>query len=324
MSLKAHLLNVGHGDCTFVEHPSGRLSMIDINNSKSIPEEDAEALKSAFAKMTPRIRMRMSWEDYYRSLMVDPYDYYQEHFSGQTIWRYIQTHPDMDHMTGLYKFFWQEKVRLSNFWDTDHAKTKTKADFEGSPYNYNDWWAYQQLRQGEAADGRTVNVIRAQPGDSRDYWKQDKVNVLAPSDELLDLCDLREEWNNASYVLRVTHGGRALLLPGDAVRESWDWILKNHDDDQLKSSVLKAAHHGRESGFHAEAMEAVQPKIVLCSVGKKPDTDASDEYAALGATVLSTRYHGTITVEMHDDGSVNVQDRNGDDIASLPALPRSQ
>ena len=43
-SLVAHFLNVGHGDCTFIELPSGRLMMIDINNSKSLPETDKEAL----------------------------------------------------------------------------------------------------------------------------------------------------------------------------------------------------------------------------------------------------------------------------------------
>ena len=43
-SLVAHFLNVGHGDCTFIELPCGRLMMIDINNSKSLPETDKEAL----------------------------------------------------------------------------------------------------------------------------------------------------------------------------------------------------------------------------------------------------------------------------------------
>lgn len=42
--MKIHFLNVGHGDCTIVEFPSGRLMMIDINNSKSLPEADEEAL----------------------------------------------------------------------------------------------------------------------------------------------------------------------------------------------------------------------------------------------------------------------------------------
>jgi competence protein ComEC len=33
--LRIHFLNVGHGDCTIISHPSGRLTMIDINNSKT-------------------------------------------------------------------------------------------------------------------------------------------------------------------------------------------------------------------------------------------------------------------------------------------------
>jgi competence protein ComEC len=59
---------------------------------------------------------------------------------------------------------------------------------------------------------------------------------------------------------------------------------------------------------------------VICSVGKKPETDASDEYAAHGATVLSTRYHGTITVTMWADGEVWVNDHTGNRIAGLPPL----
>ena len=32
--LRVHFLNVGHGDCTIIKHHSGRLTMIDINNSQ--------------------------------------------------------------------------------------------------------------------------------------------------------------------------------------------------------------------------------------------------------------------------------------------------
>src|SRR4051794_20904123 len=44
MSMVLHFLNVGHGDCTIIELPSGRLMMIDINNSKSLPDGDIDAL----------------------------------------------------------------------------------------------------------------------------------------------------------------------------------------------------------------------------------------------------------------------------------------
>jgi len=43
--LRVHFLNVGHGDCTIIKHPSGRLTMIDVNNSQDFdPETFAEEL----------------------------------------------------------------------------------------------------------------------------------------------------------------------------------------------------------------------------------------------------------------------------------------
>jgi hypothetical protein len=52
ISVELHFLNVGHGDCTFIDLPSGRLMMIDINNSKSLPEGDVIAL----ARVPPKCR----------------------------------------------------------------------------------------------------------------------------------------------------------------------------------------------------------------------------------------------------------------------------
>src|SRR5258708_24621752 len=91
MPLVLHFLNVGHGDCTFIELPSGRLMMIDVNNSKSLPTEDKVALAAAnrmnileFSRPGLLNECR-SWEDYYKSLLVDPYDYYQANFAGASI-----------------------------------------------------------------------------------------------------------------------------------------------------------------------------------------------------------------------------------------------
>lgn len=42
--LRIHFLNVGHGDCTIISHPSGRLTMIDINNSQDYDSESFQEL----------------------------------------------------------------------------------------------------------------------------------------------------------------------------------------------------------------------------------------------------------------------------------------
>ena len=59
----------------------------------------------------------------------------------------------MDHMSGLHRFFWLEKVPLENFWDVSHNKQLSKESFDHGPYNYQDWLTYLQLRAGKGLQG---------------------------------------------------------------------------------------------------------------------------------------------------------------------------
>lgn len=331
MPLKIHFLNVGHGDCTFIELPSGRLMMIDINNSTSLPYDDEVALamehsmnltefkSMEIAKSASGTYLSKSWEDYYKGLLVDPVDYYREHFAGQSIFRYIQTHPDLDHMSGLFRFFWQEEVTLENFWDTDHTKSFVEEDFEHSPFEWANWVVYQLLRLGHGVNDSTHKALKKYRDETGDYWTDDKIEILSPTRDLVATCNDKGESNDLSYVLRVNYGGRSIILPGDAEKRAWDSMLAHYGTD-LSCDILKASHHGRRSGYHQDAVTAMDPSLVVCSVGKKPTTDASVDYARHGAQVLSTRYNGTITATMWHDGEVWVDDRNGKRIASLPIL----
>jgi beta-lactamase superfamily II metal-dependent hydrolase len=327
MALKIHFLNVGHGDCTFVEFPSGRLAMIDINNSKTLPEGDKLALASreqlTVAEFTTRRLMKLgfrSWDEYYRSLLVDPVDYYRGHFNGRRVFRYVQTHPDMDHMSGLHRFFWQEGIGLDCFWDVAHNKKKTKKDFETGAYSYDDWLAYTRMRQGYGSDSDVKNdtkslvVIKNLRGATGEYWTDDHIEVLSPTSDLISSCNKSDNYNDCSYVLRISSGGRKIVLPGDAESATWASILDHYGASNLRCDVLKAAHHGRESGYHEKAVAAMSPKVVICSVGEKPDTDASDEYTALGAKVLSTRYNGTMMLTIEDNGTMSIRDHKGERI----------
>lgn len=321
-STKIHFLNVGHGDCTIIEHPSGRLTMIDVNNSNTLPEDDEVALAEAkgltLAQFRSSTTLARSWEEYYRGLLVDPREYWKTTFPGRTLFRYIQTHPDMDHMSGLASLFWGEKIPLCNFWDYDHEKTFVQADFDSSGYDWNDWLAYQALRTGRHGDGTPHSVIKRMREDTGDYWTEDGLAILGPTRELIDYCDRVEKYNNSSYVLRLDYGGRRVILPGDAEKPAWDSIEADFAEVELACDVLKAAHHGRESGYSKTAVDAMTPDFVICSVGKKPSTDASDEYRSHGATVLSTRYNGTITVQIWADGEIWINDHDGERLHSLP------
>jgi competence protein ComEC len=330
-SLVAHFLNVGHGDCTFIKLPSGRLMMIDINNSKSLPDTDKEALAIAkglsvreFAGAGLR-KGRLAWQQYYESLLVDPFDYYQDHFGGEPVHRHLQTHPDMDHMSGLHRFYWLGKVPLLNFWDVPHSKELDEESFDHGRYSYQDWLTYLQLREGrgpKGSDGTSAShrVIENTRLASGQFWTDDGIQVFSPTPELIAGCDDSGKFNDCSYVIKVGFGGRSIILPGDAEEPAWKSMLSDLDLGALACDILKAAHHGRDSGFYQPAVEAMSPKIVICSVGEKPDTDATDDYDRIAGKVLSTRYNGTITVQIWADGEVWVDGHDGDRLATLPPL----
>lgn len=321
MPLVLHFLNVGHGDCTVIEFPSGRVAMIDINNSRSLPQADKVALAEhervslvTFTE-TKVFKGERSWSDYYESLLVDPVEFWLERFGRGEPFRYVQSHPDMDHMTGLHRLVVQEGIRPLNFWGTANTKVIAASSWAKSPHDKRDWDAYCARRASTA----TPKVLDLTAGDEGSYWREDHVEVLGPTAALIDWCNSTcESWNNASYVLRIEHAGRRVILPGDAESREWQELLAAHGAAGLDCDLLKAAHHGRESGFDDDAVAAMAPSVVICSVGEKPETDASDQYRATGAMVLSTRYNGTITATIHDDGVVTIVDRNGKSIASIP------
>jgi competence protein ComEC len=301
--------------------------MIDINNSKSLPAQDVEALAAnrgmslaSFATKPKGLFESRSWEEYYQSLLVDPYGYYRDSFGGRSIFRYIQTHPDMDHMSGLHRFFWQGKVPIENFWDVSHNKKQDKADFEHCPYSYDDWLTYKALRGGRGPNDSKHKVITNLRNASGQYWTDDRVEVLSPTEEIITACNASDNYNDCSYVLKVTYAGRTIILPGDAEIPAWTSMLDAFSASDLKCDVLKASHHGRDSGYHEEAVKVMSPDIVVCSVGKKPETDASQKYANQGAQVLSTRYNGTITVSIKANGKVIVRDHSQQEIAKLARL----
>lgn len=322
-STTLHFLNVGHGDCTIIEHPSGRLTMIDVNNSKTLPEDDEVALAAHHDMSLSQFRhgvFAKSLEQMYRDRLVDPRDFYRDRFSGKALFRYIQSHPDMDHMSGLASLFWGEKIALENFWDVRHDKSMTESDFSGGRFDWNDWLAYLALRDGKGADDSTHKVLYKTMGETGDYWSEDGLTILSPTSTLVGYCNRIENWNNASYVIRLDYGGRRVILPGDAEEPAWDHVEAQHEDSELACDVLKAAHHGRESGYSASAVNAMSPSVVVCSIGKKPSTDASDEYKSHGAQVLSTRFHGTITCKIWKDGEVWIDDYTGKRLVTLPPL----
>lgn len=259
---------MGKGNCTIIEFPSKRLTVIDVDNSKV---EGDRAL-------------------------TDPIVYLQKKFEGQNIFRFILTHPDMDHMSGLDEL--SDKMSIINFWDTNHNKKMDDDDWETSPYNKEDWEKYLEFRESE--ENPKCLILRR--GESADFWAQDNIEILSPSTGLEKLANEKSEYNHLSYVLMVKYAGVRILLGGDATKEAWEEILKECGAKNLKADIFLAPHHGSEDNIHEEAFAQIAPDYVIVSVAEGCEY-AREYYKKLAKRlVLSTKFYGNVDVYVDDDG----------------------
>lgn len=265
-------LNVGKGNCTIIDFPSERLSMVDIDNSGTGGDKE----------------------------LTDPIQYLQKRFPNRSLFRFILTHPDMDHMSGLDQL--ANSVGIANLWDTKHNKTISDGDWEGSPYNRKDWERYLTLRKSSESP-KCLELYRDQTSEC--CWTQDNIRILSPTPELVELSAKTEEYHHLSYVLIVEYAGRRVLLGGDASVEAWDDILKKCGADSLKSDIFLAPHHGSKNNIHEEAFKAISPEYVIVSLLEGVDYDY-EYYKKLGKKVLSTKYHGTIRIQIEENGKFDI------------------
>ena len=107
-----------------------------------------------------------------------------------------------------------------------------------------------------------------------------------------------ENANNASLVLKLTHGTHSFLLTGDIDREvEEELILKG---SPLRAHVLKVPHHGSRFSSTLPFLRSVRPDLAVLSVGKGikglPGEEALRNYHYLSIPLMRTDQNGFIQV----------------------------
>lgn len=260
-----HFLNVLEGDCNVIQHRSGRVTVIDVSNAyNDIDTEEEERVKTSEMRklMLARTQVPSNKRDYQQKKIPDNPILYLKRYGIKNIFRFIITHPDMDHLDGI-KDLYSEFV-ISNTWDSNNNKTiDSNAKFAG--YNRDDWDFYVKLRNGQVANTRRLTYFASQENS---YYKEDYIKILCPTPELLKKANYCGNYNDSSYVLLYTpprSDGKVwrILFAGDSDDESWKYILENHKEEVTNIDVLFAPHHGRDSGRNYDFLKILNPKVTL-------------------------------------------------------------
>jgi len=260
-----HFLNVLEGDCNIIQHDSGRTTVIDISNGYNdydTAEEIAVKNSQRRKEMYERTQVPSNKKDYKQKKNPDNPIFYLKQKGVKDIFRFIVTHPDMDHLDGIKDFF--EEFNIINFWDTDNKKEISgKANSGG--YNMEDWKFYKSLRDGKITPSKRLTYFS---GNSNLYYNQDYIEILSPTHTILNTCNEKDNWNDSSYVILYTppkaNGGHwKILFAGDSEDLTWEHIIKNHSDKIKNTDILFAPHHGRDSSRNCDFLVTLKPKVTL-------------------------------------------------------------
>ena len=265
-----HFLNVKEGDCSVIQHRSGRVSVIDVCNAKQSSSSESRSEMASAREVTRAVGGNFNQKAH----PVNPVAYLKEH-GIDSIHRFILTHPDMDHMDGIRALFGE--FPPFNFWDTNNQKEMASSSWTSSPYNQADWDLYKNLRDTNprSAPKRFANLS----GDRGKSWNQNKdgspggdgLRILAPTQNLVDKANRTGDYNDCSYVLLYHTGDKKIVFGGDSHDATWEHILKNWETSVQNIDLLIAPHHGRDSDRCYEFLDVLRPSLTFFGNARAKD-----------------------------------------------------
>lgn len=165
-------------------------------------------------------------------------------FWDRTIDLLVLTHPHHDHLAGLVAVLHRYQVGQVLYPDLEYD----------SPL-YDEW--RRLIKE------RGIKGTIACAGQQIDLGDGAFMKVLSPTTTLL--AGTGSDVDNNSVVLRLNAGHVSFLFTGDIMREAeWELICRRAD---LKSTVLKVAHHGSDTSTTHEFLAVVNPQLAVISTG---------------------------------------------------------
>ena len=168
----------------------------------------------------------------------------------------------------------------------------------------------------DAVEEHGVTLYETREGDSIRFGEVD-VDVLGPPEPYLE----NEARNENSIVLRLTHGETSFMLSGDAEDDQEAYLVAEYGD-ALRSTVLKAGHHGSSSSSSGAFIDAVDPRVAVVSSAYDsqyghPHEEVLQRFADRSIPTYWTATHGDV-VFVSDGANVSVRTQR-----DAPTAPRS-
>lgn len=232
--------DVQHGHAIYVRSPNGKHIVVDLGTG---------TYGSGNAAFSPLLHLNQYWN-----------------VSG--LHYLIITHPHRDHIDDILNLYYGSP---HIFRRPDHL-TADDVLVGVSPQDRPKYEKYLALSQGY------TGLVAGHPDDPS---VAENYGGLAISTFGPVTCS-RSNLNNHSVVSVFSYAGLKVVIPGDNESCSFKELLSSalFTTAVAEADILLAPHHGRQSGFHADFVNLVHPRLTVISDGPFGDTSATARYSA--------------------------------------------
>ena len=255
--------SVGDGDMFYIKHGSDSFTTIDCclsrENKKVIMDEIVEQSKE------------------------------------KGITRFISTHPDEDHLSGLE--YYDSRMKILNFYCVNNVAIKQN---ESDSFK-----KYCDLRDSNKVYYLKKGCTRKWLNDEDNERGSAGIKILWPdiSNESfkaeLNKVNKGEKPNNISPIIKYSTGNATFLWMGDLETEFMEKVADDLDLSEV--SILFAPHHGRESGRVPDfLLQQLAPKIIV--IGEAPSENL-DYYS--GYNTITQNSAGDI-IFLCEDNNIHI------------------
>ena len=207
-------------------------------------------------------------------------------FYDKTIDAVLTTHPDQDHIGGIPEV-------LKNYTVGEYISNGATSSTS----------TFKELENEISSKNIKTEVVRA--NEAFDLGGGAYLKILYPVDD-----PKGTDTNEYSIMAKLYYGNSTFLFTGDAPTNVEQFLAKT-DGMELKSDVLKVAHHGSKNSLSSEFLSAVSPQYSVISAGKNnsfghPHKEILDFLNSINSKILGTYDLGDIYF-ISDGQSVNIQ-----------------
>ena len=292
--LSVRVLDIGQGDCIYIEFPDGQNMVMDIGSEVGSPSP---------------------WNVINGVL--------QDEEVGQIDYLFI-THGDYDHIRDAKKLLDNYEV-VNIYMPLDEAQSKaTWRDLLA---------AADEETYTDASGAEQPSVYHENVGVFAIEGEDWTMNCYTFDKEDYPECDGAEPINAVSPICLLEYAGRTIVLTGDSNELNEEYLLEKGYFDDVDADVLKVAHHGSRTSSTQAFLDAIDAEFAIISTSgteEEPhedythpdpelmerlrgyeDVEPDGDYDGF-RDIYITAEVGTVTVLVGENGGLNILTESGE------------